>query len=62
MTKSSLTLTLSDEEMSALQKIADEFECSLEVAARAALRDWIKGNGYLKQGGLEEDTPTEGNA
>lgn len=31
-----------------------------ELAAAAALRDWLIGAGYLPDEEIEEDTPTEG--
>lgn len=33
-----------------------------ELAAAAALRDWLIAAGYLPDGLIEEDTPTEGEA
>ncbi len=34
----------------------------LELAAAAALRDWLIGAGYLPEDEIEEDTTTEGEA
>jgi hypothetical protein len=39
-----------------------KLEFPREIEAAAALRDWLIGAGYLPEGEIEEDTPTEGNA
>lgn len=59
-----LIIDIDDELAAALDKmIADmQLEFPRELAAAAALRDWLIGAGYLPEDLIEEDTPTEGEA
>ena len=59
-----LTIDIDDEMAEALDKmIADmSFDFPRELAAAAALRDWLIAAGYLQHDDLDEDTPPEGEA
>lgn len=59
-----LTIEIDDEMAEALDKMVAEMDLDLprELAAAAALRDWLIAAGYLPDDDLEEDTPAEGEA
>lgn len=58
-----LTIELDDETADALDRMIDEMQVEFprELAAAAALRDWLIHAGYLPDDDdLEEDTPAVG--
>ena len=57
-----LILRLPPDEREAVEKLAAEYGCARDVAVRAALRDWLIGNGYLDQHELDEDGEVAGEA
>lgn len=58
-----MRLTLSTDKRIALRRYANEAGVGLEIAAQAALRDWLIGQGYLEPlHELDEDTETVGEA
>ena len=58
-----LALTLQTDEAIAMRRYVNDAGVGLEVAAHAALRDWLIANGYLELShDLDEDTETVGEA
>lgn len=42
-----LTIAFSSDEILALRRLAEHYNCDPERAARMALRDWLIGHGYM---------------
>lgn len=59
-----LTIEIDDEMTDALDEMIRDMQVEFprELAVAAALRDWLIHAGYLPDEGIEEDTPTEGEA
>ncbi|MGI6854383.1 hypothetical protein [Mesorhizobium sp. 1B3] len=59
-----LTIEIDDEVADAMDKMVADMNLDFprELAAAAALRDWLIAVGYLQNDDLEEDTPPEGEA
>lgn len=57
-----LAIEIDDEMADALDRMIKDMqvEFPLELAAAAALRDWLVAAGYLPDEEIEEDMPTEG--
>ncbi len=63
MPKNRITIHLTDEEMAALDRmVADMRKGTRERAAGEAIHGWLISAGYLRHDGVEEDTPTRGDA
>lgn len=62
--RTELTLSLDEETVAALDSMiaATEAGCPREIAAAIGLRDWLISLGFLRDAGIDEDTPTEGDA
>lgn len=58
-----ITIDLPPDVADALDRmVADMQSGTIEQAAAAAVHDWLISAGYLRHDGVEEDTPTEGEA
>lgn len=57
-----LAIDIDDEMADALDRMIEDMDLKFprELAAAAALRDWLITAGYLDHDDLEEDTPAEG--